>query len=63
MVTVQFSRQEMVNMVRRAGLREAASEAIRDLPDPGTILFDGMPPPRLPCAVSRSMNAKGAGRG
>ena len=27
MVTVHFSRQEMVNMVRRAGLREAASEA------------------------------------
>jgi hypothetical protein len=34
MVTVQFSRQEMVNMLRRAGLREAASEAMRDLPDP-----------------------------
>ena len=34
MVTVQFSRQEMVNMLRRARLREAASEAMRDLPDP-----------------------------
>ena len=34
MVTVQFSRGEMVNMLRRAGLREAASEAMRDLPDP-----------------------------
>jgi len=34
MVTVQFSRQEMVNMVRRARLREAASEATRDLPGP-----------------------------
>jgi hypothetical protein len=34
MVTVQFSRQEMVNLLRRAGLREAASEAMRDLPDP-----------------------------
>jgi hypothetical protein len=34
MVTAQFSRQEMVNMVRRAGLGDAASEAMRDLPDP-----------------------------
>ena len=28
----------------------------------GTILFDGMLPPRLPCAISMSVNAKGAGR-
>jgi hypothetical protein len=95
MVTVQFSRQEMVNMLRRAGLREAGSEAMRDLPDPvgldqaearghGTASPEtissaawaaahdalctasgpagGMPPPRLPCAVSISVNAKGAGR-
>ena len=34
MVTVQFSRQEMVNMVRRGGLRDAASEALRDLAGP-----------------------------
>ena len=32
MVTVQFSRQEMVNMVRRAGLGDAASEAMLHLP-------------------------------
>ena len=34
MVTVQFSRQEMVNLLRRAGLGDAASQAMRDLPDP-----------------------------
>jgi hypothetical protein len=93
MVTVQFSRQEMVNMLRRSGLREAASEAVRDLADPvdldqaearghGTASPEtissaawaaahdavcrhrpvGGMPPRLPCAVSMSVNAKGAGR-
>ena len=94
MVTVQFSRREMVNMVRGAGLGDAASQAMRDLPDlvdldqvearghgtasPGTISSAaraaahdavcrqppacGMPPPRLPCAVSMSVNAEGAGR-
>ena len=34
MVTVQFSRQEVVDMLRRTGLREAAGEAMRALPDP-----------------------------
>ena len=34
MVTVQFSRREMVNMVRGAGLGDAASQAMRDLPGP-----------------------------
>ena len=32
MVTVQFSRREMVNLLRRAGPREAASEAMRTCP-------------------------------
>ena len=95
MVTVQFSRQEKVSMSRRAGPRDAAGEAMRDLPGrvdldqvearghgtaaPETISSaawaaahdavcrqpasaGGMPPPRLPCAVSMSVNAKGAGR-
>src|SRR5215472_15068702 len=34
MVTVPFSRQEKAGMVRRAGLRDAAVEAMRDLPGP-----------------------------
>ena len=34
MVTVQFSRREMVNLLRKAGPREAASETMRDLPGP-----------------------------
>src|SRR5215472_15013572 len=34
MDTVPFSRQEMVNMVRGAGPRDAASQAMRDLPGP-----------------------------
>src|SRR5262249_54651302 len=38
MVTVPFSRQEIVNMARRAGLRDAAGEATRDLP--GTVDLD-----------------------
>ena len=96
MVTVQFSRQEKVNMVRRAGLGDAASEACGTRPtrltsiksrrggngmaSPETISSaawaaahdevcmatgpaGGMPPPRLPRAVSMSVNAKGAGRG
>ena len=85
----------MVNMVRMAGLRDAGSEALRDLPGPvdpdhveawghgpaspetipsavwaaandvlctATGPAGGMPPPRLPRAVSMSVNAKGAGR-
>jgi hypothetical protein len=32
MVTAQFSRQEMASMVRRAGLGDAASQAMPDLP-------------------------------
>jgi len=31
---VQFSRQEVVDVLRNAGLREAAGEAMRALPDP-----------------------------
>jgi hypothetical protein len=31
---MQFSRREVVRMLRKAGFREAADEAIRDLPDP-----------------------------
>jgi hypothetical protein len=31
---VQYSRQEVVRMLRKAGFHEAADEAIRDLPDP-----------------------------
>jgi hypothetical protein len=31
---MQYSRQEVVRMLRDAGFREAADEAIRDLPDP-----------------------------
>jgi len=93
MVTVQFSRQEMVNMVRRAGVRDAASDACGTCPTRLTSIKSrrggvarhhekrshqphgrqpmtrsagnrpacGMPPPRLPCAVSMSVNAKGAG--
>ena len=94
MVTVQFSRQEKASMSRRAGLGDAASQAMRDLPDPVDLdqagarghgpaspetissaaraaahdavcrqpaPADGMPPPRLPRAVSTSVNAKGAG--
>jgi hypothetical protein len=34
MVTVQFSRQVVVDVLRKAGLRQAADEAMRDLPDP-----------------------------
>jgi len=34
MVTVQFSRQEKASMSRRAGLGDAAGEAMRDLPGP-----------------------------
>jgi hypothetical protein len=33
-VTVQYSRQDVVNMLRRTGFREAADEAMRELPDP-----------------------------
>ena len=32
--TVRIGREEVVRMLRRAGLFEAAEEAIRDLPDP-----------------------------
>ena len=94
MVTVQFSRREMVNLLRRAGPREAASEACGADParltsikpgrggtarhhqkrshqphgrqpmtaPAGNRPAGGMPPPRLPCADSMSVNAKGAGR-
>ena len=31
---MQYSRQEVVNMLRKAGFREAADEAMRELPDP-----------------------------
>jgi hypothetical protein len=31
---VQYSRQEVVRMLRKAGFREAADQAMRDLPDP-----------------------------
>ena len=34
MTAVQFGRQEVVDMLRRAGLREIADEAMRNLPDP-----------------------------
>jgi hypothetical protein len=33
-VTVHCSRKEVVRMLRRAGFREAAEEAMRELPDP-----------------------------
>jgi hypothetical protein len=33
-VAVQFSRQEVVDILRRAGLPELAEEAKRNLPDP-----------------------------
>jgi hypothetical protein len=31
---VQYTRQEVVCMLRKAGFRETADEAMRDLPDP-----------------------------
>jgi hypothetical protein len=31
---MQYTRQELVRMLRKAGFREAADEAMRDLPDP-----------------------------
>jgi hypothetical protein len=31
---VQYTRQEVVRMLRKAGFGEAADEAMRDLPDP-----------------------------
>lgn len=34
MSAVQSSRQEIVNVLRRAGLHELAEEAMRALPDP-----------------------------
>ena len=34
MVTVKVSRQQVVDMLRRAGLPEVAEDALRDLPDP-----------------------------
>ena len=33
-IAMQHTRQEVVDMLRKAGLREAADEALRDLPDP-----------------------------
>jgi hypothetical protein len=32
-VLAQYSRQEIVDMLRRAGLSEAADEAMKELPD------------------------------
>jgi len=29
-----YTKQQVVDILRRAGLREAADEAVRDLPDP-----------------------------
>ena len=34
MVAVQLTRQHVVDLLRRAGLREMAEDALRDLPDP-----------------------------
>ena len=31
---MQYTRQEVVRMLRKAGFRAAADEAMRDLPDP-----------------------------
>lgn len=31
---MQYAKQELVRMLRRAGFGEAADEAMRDLPDP-----------------------------
>jgi hypothetical protein len=31
---VQYSRQDVVDMLRRTGFHEAADEAMRELPDP-----------------------------
>ena len=33
-VAVQYSRQEVVDMLRKAGFHERADEAMRELPDP-----------------------------
>jgi hypothetical protein len=33
-IAVQFSRQEVVDTLRKVGLPEVAEEAMRDLPDP-----------------------------
>lgn len=34
LVVVQYSRQHVVELLRRAGLEEAAAEAMEQLPDP-----------------------------
>ena len=34
MITVQLSRQHVVDLLRRVGLTEMADAALRDLPDP-----------------------------
>ncbi len=34
MVAVQLTRQQVVDVLRKAGLPEMADEALRDLPDP-----------------------------
>ena len=34
MITVQLTRQHVIDMLRMAGLPEAADDAQRDLPDP-----------------------------
>lgn len=33
-VAVQYSKQELIRLLRRAGFPEAADDAVRDLPDP-----------------------------
>jgi hypothetical protein len=34
MIAVQYTRQELSDMLRKAGLLAAADEALRELPDP-----------------------------
>ena len=34
MIAMEYSRQHVVNLLRRAGMPELADEASRDLPDP-----------------------------
>jgi hypothetical protein len=38
-VAVPYSRQEVVDLLRKAGFREAADEAMRELPDPVDLEF------------------------
>jgi len=34
MVAMPYTKEQVIDILRRAGLREAADEAVRDLPDP-----------------------------